>query len=144
MEKLVSNEEIKEKCEELVKALKEDKKYIEYIRLREELKNNKDIMSKMQEIKSLQKRYIKSAYLDKDIELKLNELNKELEKQKEKEIIRILKGQLWHMGYLFYRIDIVMIGETSQKMNQNESEGQIFKKGFENYICQNKKLNMPG
>ena len=66
------------------------------------------------------------------------------QKQKEKEIIRILKGQLWHMGYLFYRIDIVMIGETSQKMNQNESEGQIFKKGFENYICQNKKLNMPG
>lgn len=50
------------------------------------------------------------------------------QKQKEKEIIRILKGQLWHMGYLFYRIDIVMIGETSQKMNQNESEGQIFKK----------------
>ena len=45
------------------------------------------------------------------------------------------------MGYLFYRIDIVMIGETSQKMNQNESEGQIFKKGFENYIRQNKKLN---
>ena len=63
------------------------------------------------------------------------------QKQKEKEIIRILKGQLWHMGYLFYRIDIVMIGETSQKMNQNESEGQIFKKGFENYIRQNKKLN---
>lgn len=60
------------------------------------------------------------------------------QKQKEKEIIRILKGQLWHMGYLFYRIDIVMIGETSQKMNQNESEGQIFKKGFENYIRQNK------
>lgn len=98
MEKLVSNEEIKEKCEELVKALKEDKKYIEYIRLREELKNNKDIMNKMQEIKSLQKRYIKSAYLDKDIELKLKELNKELEKNtlykdyisKEKEINNIL------------------------------------------------------
>lgn len=63
------------------------------------------------------------------------------QKQKEKEILRILKGQLWHMGYLFHRIDIVMLGETSQKMDQKEDEGQIFKKGFENYIRQNKKLN---
>ena len=63
------------------------------------------------------------------------------QKQKEKDILRILKGQLWHMGYLFYRIDIVMLGETSQEMDQKEDEGQIFKKGFENYIRQNKKLN---
>ena len=98
MEKFVSNEEIKRKAEELVKALKEDKRYKEYIRLREELKHNKDIMSKMQEIKTLQKKYIKSAYLDKSIELKLNELDKELGKNalyrdyliKEEEINNIL------------------------------------------------------
>ena len=79
MEKLVSNDDIKRKAEELVKALKEDKRYKEYIRLRDELKNNKDVMDKMKIIKSLQKEYVKSAYLNKEIELKLDELNKELE-----------------------------------------------------------------
>ena len=79
MEKLVSNDDIKRKAEELVKALKEDKRYKEYIRLRDELKNNKDVMDKMKIIKSLQKEYVKGAYLNKEIELKLKELNKELE-----------------------------------------------------------------
>ena len=37
-------------------------------------------MDKMNKIKSLQKDYVKSAYLNKEIELKLKELNKELEK----------------------------------------------------------------
>ena len=98
MEKLVSNDDIKRKAEELVKALKEDKRYKEYIRLRDELKNNKDVMNKMKIIKSLQKEYVKSAYLDKEIEVKLKELNKELENNslykdyitKEKEINNIL------------------------------------------------------
>ncbi len=98
MEKLVSNDDIKRKAEELVKALKEDKRYKEYIRLRDELKNNKDVMDKMNIIKSLQKEYVKSAYLNKEIELKLKELNKELENNflykdyitKEKEINNIL------------------------------------------------------
>ena len=98
MEKLVSNDDIKRKAEELVKALKEDKRYKEYIRLRDELKNNKDVMDKMNKIKTLQKDYVKSAYLNKEIELKLDELNKELENNflykdyitKEKEINDIL------------------------------------------------------
>ena len=98
MEKLVSNYDIKEKARELVKALKEDKRYKEYIRLRDELKNNKDVMDKMNIIKSLQKEYVKGAYLNKEIELKLKELNKELENNslykdyitKEKEINDIL------------------------------------------------------
>ena len=98
MEKLVSNDDIKRKAEELVKALKEDKRYKEYIRLRDELKNNKDVMDKMKIIKSLQKEYVKGAYLNKEIELKLDELNKELENNflykdyitKEKEINNIL------------------------------------------------------
>ncbi len=98
MEKLVSNDDIKRKAEELVKALKEDKRYKEYIRLRDELKNNKDVMDKMNKIKSLQKDYVKSAYFNKEIEVKLKELNKELEKSslykdyitKEKEINNIL------------------------------------------------------
>ena len=98
MEKLVSNDDIKRKAEELVKALKEDKRYKEYIRLRDELKDNKDVMDKMKIIKSLQKEYVKGAYLNKEIELKLDELNKELENNflykdyitKEKEINNIL------------------------------------------------------
>ena len=98
MEKLVSNDDIKRKAEELVKALKEDKRYKEYIRLRDDLKNNKDVMDKMNKIKTLQKDYVKSAYLNKEIELKLKELNKELENNslykdyitKEKEINNIL------------------------------------------------------
>ena len=78
MEKLVSNEEIENKAKELVQAIRDDDKYKEYMNLRQELKDNKDIMSKMQDVKRLQKEYVKGAYLDKEIETKLNSLLKEL------------------------------------------------------------------
>ena len=98
MEKLVSNEEIEKKAKELVQAIKNDDKYKEYMNLRQKLTENKDIMAKIQEIKRLQKEYVKGAYLDKKIETKLNNLNKELEQYpiykeylaKEKEINNIL------------------------------------------------------
>lgn len=98
MEKLVSNEEIKNKAQKLVDAIKEDKNYKEYMYLRKELKDDEDIMIKIEQIKKLQKEYVKKAYIDKDIELKLEKLNKELEQEKlykdyldkEKEINNIL------------------------------------------------------
>ena len=40
MEKLVSNEEIEEKALELVKTIKKDKDYKEYIELRKKIKSN--------------------------------------------------------------------------------------------------------
>ena len=98
MEKLVSNEEIEDKALELVEAIKKDKKYKEYIDLRKKISANKDIMSKMEEVKRLQKEYVKSAYLDKETEDKLNSLNQELNSislykdylSKEKEVNNIL------------------------------------------------------
>ena len=112
MEKLVSNEEIENKAKELVQAIKDDDKYKEYINLRKKLKDNKDIMSKMQEVKRLQKEYVKGAYLDKEIETKLNSLLKELEQNslyqeylaKEKEINKILNDINEGLNIIFNRL----------------------------------------
>ncbi len=98
MEKLVSNEEIEKKTKELVESIKEDNKYKEYLSLKKKLTDNRDIMSKIEKIKRLQKEYIQSAYLDKEIKAKLDKLNKELNNNvlykeyllKEKEINNIL------------------------------------------------------
>ena len=112
MEKLVSNEEIENKAKELVQAIKDDDKYKEYINLRQKLKDNKDIMSKMQEVKRLQKEYVKGAYLDKEIETKLNSLLKELEQNslyqeylaKEKEINKILNDINEGLNIIFNKL----------------------------------------
>lgn len=79
MEKLVSNEEIENKAKELVNVIKEDNDYKEYITLRKKLKSNQELMSKIENIKKLQKEYVKSAYLDTSIESKLNKELKDLE-----------------------------------------------------------------
>ncbi len=79
MEKLVSNEEILGKALELVKEIKNDKEYREYITLRDKVKSNKEIMERIDNIKTLQKQYIKSAYLDDEIKVKLDKELRELE-----------------------------------------------------------------
>ena len=79
MEKLVSNEEILDKALELVKEIKNDKEYREYVTLRNEIKSNKEIMERIENIKTLQKQYIKSAYLDDEIKVKLDKELSELE-----------------------------------------------------------------
>ena len=79
MEKLVSNEEILDKALELVKEIKNDKEYREYVTLRNEIKSNKEIMKRIENIKTLQKQYIKSAYLDDEIKVKLDKELSELE-----------------------------------------------------------------
>ncbi len=77
MEKLVSNEEIEEKALELVKTIKKDKDYKEYIELRKKIKSNKEIMKAIDRVKSLQKSYVNSAYLDNNIKQELdNELSR--------------------------------------------------------------------
>lgn len=73
MEKLVSSEEIEKKALELVKIIKEDSDYREYLKLKEQVKDNKDIMEKIAKIKKLQKDYVKSAYLDNNIKKMIDE-----------------------------------------------------------------------
>ena len=76
MEKLVSNEEIEEKALELVKTIKKDNDYKEYIELRKKIKSNKEIIEAIDSVKSLQKSYVNSAYLDDNIKQELdNELS---------------------------------------------------------------------
>lgn len=79
MEKLVSNEEILDKALELVKEIKNDKEYREYVTLRNKIKSNEEIMKIIENIKTLQKQYIKSAYLDDEIKVKLDKELSELE-----------------------------------------------------------------
>lgn len=80
MEKLVSSKEIEAKAKELVLAIKDDKIYKEYMELREKLRSNETLMNKINEIKKLQKEYVKSAYLDKEVECNFKKLNEELKK----------------------------------------------------------------
>ena len=77
MEKLVSNEEIEEKALELVDAIKDSNDYKEYLKLKEKIKSNDEIMEEIDKVKALQKSYVKSAYLDNKIK---QELDKELDK----------------------------------------------------------------
>ena len=75
MEKLVSNEEIEDKALELVKVIKDSNDYKEYLKLKEKIKDDEEIMDLIDKVKVLQKSYVKSAYLDNKIKQELdNEL----------------------------------------------------------------------
>ena len=75
MEKLVSNEEIEDKALQLVKIIKDNNDYKEYLKLKEKIKDDEEIMEHIDKVKVLQKSYVKSAYLDNKIKQELdNEL----------------------------------------------------------------------
>ncbi len=78
MEKFITEEEILNQASKLVEQIKKDAIYQEYILIRKKLENNKEIMAKIKYIKTLQQKYIKSAYLNKEIETKLNKVTNEL------------------------------------------------------------------
>lgn len=78
MEKLVSNDEIVNKTLELVKLIKEDDVYLDYVASCNRLESDKELLKDIRKIKSLQKKYVKSAYLDKDIENELTYLKNKL------------------------------------------------------------------
>ena len=79
MVNMYQDKEIIEKTKELVKTIKEDNLYKEYMELRHELKSNKEINDKIEEVKRLQRKYVKGDYQDKEILDNINTLTKELE-----------------------------------------------------------------
>lgn len=79
MVNMYQDKEIIEKTKELVKTIKEDNLYKEYMELRHELKSNKEINNKIEEVKRLQRKYVKGNYQDKEILDNINTLTKELE-----------------------------------------------------------------
>lgn len=79
MEKLVSNEEILEQARILVNTIKEDDTYKEYINLRKKISMEEEIMQRIERVKNLQKQYVRGAYLDKSLELSIQEELKKLE-----------------------------------------------------------------
>ena len=58
MVNMYQDKEIIEKTKELVKTIKEDNLYKEYMELRHELKSNKKINNKIEEVKRLQRKYV--------------------------------------------------------------------------------------
>lgn len=98
MVKFVSNREIIDKTKELVEKIKDMPLYKEYNLLKSKMYNNKEINDKINEIKLLQKKYVKSGFLDIEIENKINKLESELQDvslyrkfiSKENELKRIL------------------------------------------------------
>ena len=79
MVNMYQDKEIIEKTKELVKTIKEDNLYKEYRKLRHELKSNKKINNKIEEVKRLQRKYVMGNYQDKELLDNINTLIKELE-----------------------------------------------------------------
>ena len=79
MVNMYQDKEIIEKTKELVKTIKEDSLYKEYMELRHELKDNKEINDKIEEVKRLQRKYVMGNYQDKEVLDNINTLTKELE-----------------------------------------------------------------
>ena len=79
MVNMYQDKEIIEKTKELVKTIKEDSLYKEYMELRHELKSNKKINNKIEEVKRLQRKYVMGNYQDKELLDNINTLTKELE-----------------------------------------------------------------
>lgn len=94
MVSMYQDKEIIDKTKELVKTIKDDSLYKEYMELRLELKANKNINDKIEEVKRYQRKYVKGNYQDKEYLDKINSLVKELEtiplyyiyRQKEEEL----------------------------------------------------------
>ena len=94
MVSMYQDKEIIDKTKELVKTIKDDSLYKEYMELRLELKANKNINNKIEEVKRYQRKFVKGNYQDKEYLDKINSLVKELEtiplyyiyRQKEEEL----------------------------------------------------------
>lgn len=70
-------EKFNNKLEDLVNTIKESDEYKKCIELKESMKDNTDITERINKIKTLQKKYIKSNY-DEKIKEELDIINKEL------------------------------------------------------------------
>ena len=80
MANMYQDEEIILKTQELTNKIKEDKLYKDYMKLRQELKKDENITKTIEEIKLLQRKYVKANYHDKETLAKINNLTNELEK----------------------------------------------------------------
>lgn len=80
MANMYQDEEIILKVKELTNKIKEDKLYQDYMKLRQELKKDESITQTIEEIKRLQRKYVKTNYQDKEVLEKINNLTNELEK----------------------------------------------------------------
>ena len=70
---LVTNEEILAKSKALVAEIKKLELCHDYFILQEQVAQSEELRSEIKKIKELQKAYVKSAYLDRNIEIKLKE-----------------------------------------------------------------------
>ena len=105
MANMYQDEEIILKVKELTNKIKEDKLYQDYMKLRQELKKDESITQTIEEIKRLQRKYVKTNYQDKEVLEKINNLTNELEKiplyaiyqQKEEELNNNLVFLVYHL-----------------------------------------------
>ena len=79
MANMYQDKEIILKTKELTNKIKEDKLYKDYMKLRQELKKDENITKTIDEIKRLQRKYVKANYQDKEALEKINSLTSELE-----------------------------------------------------------------
>lgn len=71
------------KIEEIVNIIKNSEEYQKYIEVSNKMKNNKEIMNLIDEVKSLQKNLVKEQALSNDISLIDEEINKKLKQLEE-------------------------------------------------------------
>lgn len=71
------------KVEEIVNIIKNSNEYKKYMEVSNKMKNNKEIMNLIDEVKSLQKKLVKEQSLGNDISLIDEEINKKLKQLEE-------------------------------------------------------------
>ena len=102
------------KTDEIIDIIKSSEEYQRYIEISNKLKEHKEIMSLIDEVKSLQKRLVKENALGKDIVAIDNEIDKK---------IKQLEGYPIYLDYIYLQEDLnnsmLLVRETIEKYINN-------------------------
>ena len=79
MESTMTNN-IEKALEEVIKEIKESKEYQSCLELKSRMQKNEDLKIKIEEIKNLQKKYVRTDFEDKNIAQELRKKEEELNK----------------------------------------------------------------
>lgn len=91
------NNKFVDKVDEIIDIIKNSDEYQKYIEVSNKMKNNKDIMNLIDEVKSLQKKLVKEESLGKDITLIDKEINNKL---------KLLEEYPIYLDYIYLQEDL--------------------------------------
>lgn len=116
MEKYM-NDKILDKTDELVSYIENTENYKKYQELKEQVKNSKEIMNLINEIKTLQKRAVKKEYNGEDITDINNEINNKLKVLDEYPVYKEMTYLEEDLNSLFINIKDMLDSYISKQIN---------------------------